>query len=989
MTTRARIPQPPAIRFAPFVLDVREGRLLRGAEVVPLRQRALAVLHHLASRPGHLVTKDELLAAVWPGVAVSEIVLAVCVSELRKALGDPPRGPRFVATVHGRGYRFIAPVERDEGGATSATMAHATSPPHGPVVGRRSELALFDHHLERARAGQRQLVFVTGVPGIGKTTLVESFLERAAARHAFWLARGQCVEQHGPGEPFMPMLEGLGRLCRQPPGNQLVPLLREHAPSWLLQLPGLISATDREALHRQHAGVARAAMLREMVVGIEALTMRSPIVVVLEDLHWSDPSTLDLLVALAQQRGAARLLVVGTYRPVEAGTAGHLPDAIRSVVDDSESGVELVLDPLTESATGEYLRERFGGVSLPAGFARAVHERTGGNPLFITHVTSRLVLATESAERHGPPTLAELSMILREIPVSLRRAVDKQLARLEPREQRILEAASCAGVEFTAAEVAAALDEDVEPVDSCCTALARRQLLVRALGSCEWPDGVAMGRYGFMHALYLEVLQDRVAASARRRLHQRIGERLESAYGPSAPEIASGLAAHFTRSGDSTRAARYHRHAGEHAVLRNAFTEAIEHFRAALVALGNAPDPRARALDELHVQVALGAALSQVQGFAAPEVGKAYARALALSEHLGDLPDRFAAVSGLEAFYSIRGELPTGSTLASQLLRLGEESGDSTLLMEGRHAMGCNRLRAADLAAARAHLEQAIALYDRAPRLDAHRLTGHDPKVCCLGHLACVLWLAGYPARAQACAEAALDQANALSHPPTLALALTLAASVHVLRREPRRVDELARRALAVAEEYGLAFWTAIASVQRGWALAELGPGAEAAELLRGGIEGYCGIGAGTNEAAYRALAADGYARIGLVGDALRELDGAFDAMERHGERYFEAELHRLKGELLLRCASRRGAGSSQGRDEAEQCFRRAVDIARRRQTRSLELRAAASLTRLVAGGQRRAEASELLRTASGWFTEGFDAPDLRQAAALLDGIEV
>jgi predicted ATPase len=340
-------------------------------------------------------------------------------------------------------------------------------------------------------------------------------------------------------------------------------------------------------------------------------------------------------------------------------------------------------------------------------------------------------------------------------------------------------------------------------------------------------------------------------------------------------------------------------------------------------------------------------------------------------------------LGGLEAFYSIRGDLTAGSPLARELLRLGEESGDSAVLIEGHHAMGCNRLRATELAAARAHLEQGIALYDRERPPDAHQFSGHDPKVCCLGHLGRVLWLSGCPDQARSRAEEAVDWARGLSHPPTLALALTHAAWVHVLRRDHRRADELACSALALAAEFGLAYWTAIASVQRGWALAGLGRGSEAVGLLQAGIRSYCATGAGTHEVAYRALAVEGYARVGRMDDALHELREAYDVMERHQERYFEPELHRLKGELLVqpRCDRVRLPVDA----EAERWFRSAIDVARHQHASSLELRAATSLGRLLRRRGRHAESRDVLAGVFGRFTEGFDLPDLREAAALLE----
>ena len=853
--TRAEPPQPPPpIRFSPFVLDQREGRLLRGIEPLPVRQRALDVLQYLALRPGRLVTKQELLAGVWSGVSVSEIVLAVCVSELRKVLGDPAKAPRIIETVHGRGYRFIAPVNVDEGSSADETGHPVGSSAHAPVVGRGEELGRLDHLLDRALAGQRQLVFVTGDPGIGKTTLVDEFLKRAAERGSFRIARGQCVEQRGPGEPFMPVLEGFGRLCRQS-GDHFVQELREHAPSWLLQLPGLISAADREALHREHAGVTRARMLREMVVGIEALTTSTPMVVVLEDLHWSDPSTVELLVALAQQR-ERRALAGGGH--LSAGGGGDRPaPAGRDAADSSTTPTRRASrwpssrSPNRPSRSISWRASR-GFRCRPASPAPCT-SGTRGNPLFMAHVASRMSAAIRCANGSGAPTM-DLSTVLGDIPGSLRRAVEKQLERLGPDEQRVLEAAAVAGVEFTAGEVAAALDEDVEAVDARCMALAQRQQLVRALGTCVWPDGAATGRYSFTHALYVEILEDRVAgerAAATPPAHRqsagdrvrtgRTGDRRE----PGRPLRALGgfdARGPLSPAGRRARRAAQRVHRSDRAfpgrdagARRDARSR---HARARRAAAADRPRarhcPRSRASPRRRSVRPTRARSRCRNGSATSPSGSPWCR--------GSRPSmRFGATCG------------SASPLAHQLLQLGEQSGDRVRIMEGHHAMGCNRLRATDLAAARAHLEQAIALYDLEPRFDAHRLTGHDPKVCCLGHLACVVWLGGAPARARACAEAALGRGRELSHPPTLALALTTAAWLYLLERDPRRVEELASEALTVAGDYGLTFWIAIASVQRGWALAALGRGAEAAELLEGGMLGYGAMGAGTHEAAYRA----------------------------------------------------------------------------------------------------------------------------------------
>jgi hypothetical protein len=285
------------------------------------------VLSYLVLHPDRLVTKDELLDAVWPATAVSDAVVRVAIGALRKALGDTRQPPRFIATVPRRGYRFLGPVTLAASAATTATSSAlpAALPllPPPLLVGREAVLYQLHTRLAQAQQGTRQVVFLTGEPGIGKTAVVETVAAQAVTRAPLWVAHGQCVEHYSTGEAYLPVLEALVHLCRAPEGERLVALLRQQAPTWLVQMPWLLSATDRERLQHELHGATRERMLWEGAEVVAALTTETPLLLILEDLHWSDYATLDLLALLARRCTPARLFVLGTYRPAEVSTLGH------------------------------------------------------------------------------------------------------------------------------------------------------------------------------------------------------------------------------------------------------------------------------------------------------------------------------------------------------------------------------------------------------------------------------------------------------------------------------------------------------------------------------------------------------------------------------------------------------------------------------------------------------------------------------------------
>ena len=557
------------LTFGNFSLDLAKEQLLDGGEVVALTPKAFAVLRRLVEDGGHLVSKEELLRAGWAKTHVSDGVLKVIILEIRRALGDDPAAPSFIETVPRRGYRFIAPRSRP------APLVAAPDP-RTALVGRDAVLEQLDDRLARARAGQRQLLFLSGEAGIGKTAVLDTFLARAASDPELLLARGACLEHYGAAEAYLPVLEAFGRLLRERRAERVLRVLKTHAPSWLVQLPWRDEPGDREALSREVLGVTKERMLREMAEALEALTATTPLLLVLEDLHWSDYSTIDLLGMLARRREAARLLVVGSYRSVDVIVQPHHLRPLIQELRVRRQCEDIAVAFLREPHVAAYLAQRFGGHAFPSELARAVHRHTDGNPLFMVRVVDELVaLRVLEPEDDRWRLRRPVAEITRAVPESLRALIERQIDRLQPEAQRLLETASVLGNEFTVGSVAAGLDTDPLVVEERCDALARQGQFLAASGVFTRPDGTQVARYCFTHSLYPHAIAARVPAGWRLRLHQRIGEWLEHTYGTQAASIAGPLAWHFQEAGDYQRAIRYLILTAQNAAGRCAYGDAI------------------------------------------------------------------------------------------------------------------------------------------------------------------------------------------------------------------------------------------------------------------------------------------------------------------------------------------------------------------------------------------------------------------------------
>lgn len=994
------------ISFPPFFLDLANECLWRDSQAIKLRPKAFSLLHYVLARAGQLVTKEELLEAVWPDTFVGDAVLKVTVRQIREALGDDPKSPRFIETAHRRGYRFICKLA--EGGrmpegteqarghqvASASSSGAADSTPR--VVGRDEALSRLRTWFERMLGGERQVVFVAGEAGIGKTALVDTFAQNLTPDRGIRVGRGQCLEQYGTGEAYLPVLEAMGRMCREQ--AQVIDVLRSHAPMWLLQMPSLLSASDREALSREVLGATRERMLREMCEALEALAADQPLVLILEDLHWSDYSTLDLISYLARQRGAARLMLIGTYRTVELIVSGHPLKAVKQELLAKRQCRELPLEYLGREAVSSYLSARFPGNRFPAKLAGLIHERTEGHPLFMVNVVEYLMAEGMIVEREGGwELMGEIKRIEPDVPDSIKQMIEKQIDHLGVAEQRTLEAASVAGAEFSTPAVAAGLGEELTTVEARCDELARRHQFIQDRGVHVLPNGEAATRYGFIHALYHSVLYGRLPASRRVQLHRRIGAQGEAVYGERARDIAAELAMHFERGADHQQAAKYLQQAADKAVRRFAFHEAVVLSRHGLELLRHLPDTPERARQELCLQLTLGVPLVATEGYAASVVGGVYLRARELYQQLGDTPDVSEILWGLWTFYTLRAELVIAREIAEEFLRLAERLPYPGLAMRGHWALEITFLHSGEFLSALEHYEKALSLYDPERHVEDAFFYALNPGVVMPCFAAWALWFLGQPEEALSRVREALTRARELAEPLSLAHALLFASILYQLLREEGLAQEHTDAAFTLSSEHGLAMYQTMATIMQGWVLLKRGRHEEAITRMRQGLEALQATGTELVRPHFLGLLAEALGKNGQVAEGLRILEEALDAAQSSGERYYQAELYRLKGELLLMPAAGRGAPRATADKkaavepevpafaEAEGCFSQSIKIARQQKAKSWELRAAMSLARLHQSRGEREKARGLLAQIYGTFDEGFGTADLREAKALLD----
>jgi predicted ATPase len=840
-----------------------------------------------------------------------------------------------------------------------------------PLVGREEEVGILQRRWAQAKGGEGQAVLLNGEAGIGKSRLVQTLKEQVSSEGATRI-EFRCSPYH-QNSAFYPTVEHLQRLLQFAPHatphaklaklQQMLSQYRFPQADTLSLLAALLSLPHPVGVPPVTLSPQKQKQktLEALVAWIAEEAEKAPVFCAWEDLHWADPSTLEVLTCSLEQVPTSRLLVLLTFRP------DFIPPwRPRSHV------TQLMLNRLGRQQAEAMVEQVAGGKILPEDVVQQIVRKTDGVPLFVEELTKMVLESGLLKERDdhyelsGPlPSLA--------IPSTLQDSLMARLDRLAP-VRAIAQLGATLGREFSYKLIHA-----VSLVDEATLRQGLQQLVDAEI---IYQRGVpSHTTYRFKHALVRDVAYQSLLKSKRQALHQQIVHVLAEQF----PELKETqpelLAHHYTEAGLSGQAIPYWQRAGQRAIERSAHLEAISHLSKGLELLKARPDTPECTRQEVSLRIALAAPLTMTKGYAAPEVEKAYGHALALCRRVGENPQLFPVLLGLWRFYVVRAEYTTAHGLGEQLLHLAQTVSDPTLFLGAQNALGVTLFYLGELIPARTHLEEGFALYNSQAHSPDHSQVfraGQDPGVACLYHVARALWALGYSEQARQSIYEALALAQEIAHPFSIAYARISVGVLHQYCQNVRGAQEQAEAAITISTEQGFPVFSAQGMILRGWALIEQGYGEEGMMQIRQGLAAYSATGAELGRSYFLALLAEAYGKTGQIEEGLHTLAEALAVVDKKEERFYQGELHRLKGELLSKSEVPSPAL------EVEECFQKAVDIARHQQAKALELRAGMSLSRLWQQQGKKAEAQQLLAEIYGRFTEGFDTKDLQEAKALL-----
>jgi hypothetical protein len=869
-----------------------------------------------------------------------------------------------------------AQVERGLPAAAAAVEPEIVAQPDAIAftVGREAQLAQLESMYARVRAGRSAFVGIAGEPGIGKTTLLEAFInqvQRVAERPI--VVRVRCSESLAGNEAYLPVLEALDSL-RSRGHTSLDNLMRSVAPTWHAQV-----ATNTDAVTAANARSAQSQerLKRELRAFLAEASKQAPLVWMIEDLHWADVSTVDILNYVAGRFEDMRVMIVAAFRLSDMTLAKHPFLAVRADLQTKGVYFEIPLALLSEEDIASYLVLRFPGNDFPASFVADIHSRTEGSPLFMADLVRYLKDTGGVVHENGTWKVAKtLADMKRELPESVKGMIARKIERVTDDERKSLLAASVQGQEFDAAPVSAALGIDLLELEEQLEELQAVHGLVQRAEEVEYPDGTLTLRNRFVHVLYQNVLYGTLPPTRRVHLSAKTAEALASHYGTDAGAVSGRLAMLFETARDFASAAKYFHIAAERAISLSAFRETMSLTQRGLENVAKMPDGPARKQLELGLQMSLALSQRMLIGWVAAELEPTLARARQLCHELQDPLELFPVLYNLAFFHMIRGNFAVTREHLTDLKAKAAASGNPDFVMAAEHLLGVTDEFEGNVRDSSAVLEHSVGLHDPARGPEYRRIFGVDPGMQARSMSSRPMWALGYPDRALERARETVSVAEGQRQPLVFVFANLVLQGIHVYRREAEEAIALGDKIIAWCDEYSFPQERAWSLGFQGAAFSLAGNSERGTLQLKETLDTLRELRSGFVRTMFISLHAEALCTAGRVDEGLATVDDGFAYAERTGEYGFTHELHRVRGELRVR----------QNRlTEAEESLRAAVAYARDRDAKSFELRAATGLARLLVKTGRAAEARAVLEPVYNWFTEGQGTLDLVVARTLLN----
>ena len=973
-----------AFRFGAFAADLRSGELYKDGARVRLQEQPFRILGLLLERPGEVLTREELRQKLWPNDTFVDFDhgINVAIAKIREALGDSSEEPEFVQTIGRRGYRFIATVNKVVSSLPAFPALPRVPLPKRHSVGREKERSELAAAFESVAAGRGMLMCVEGEPGIGKTTLVQDLLsDLQATGKSFSLAVGQCSQRLAGEEAYLPFLEALESLLHSD-GVGAAQVLRAHAPSWYAQLFPLSEADPSDARLQEYVWTTtQERVKRELAAFLHEVTRRAPLVLFFDDVHWADPSTVDLLTYLATKFESTRILVVVAYRPSELFASKHPFIGVKRELMARGTCRQIDVEFLSTRDVGRYLDLEFPGNNFRDELATLIHSRTEGNPLFMVDLLRYLCDRKAIIRKDGEQcwSLAQsVPDLSRDFPQSVKSMIERKIERVSDRDLEVLTAAAVEGYEFDSAAIARTLQANNMEIEERLERLDRINGFVKRVAEDEFPDETLTMRYRFVHVLYQDALYTSLAPTRRVALGGALARALEEFHGDKSSAIASQLGFLHETARNSQRASDYFRLAAMNAQRIFANEEAVALARRGLALLGKVPGASEHARKELDLQITLAFSLLFTRGYGVQEVQENMARARELCQSLGDTAQLFPVLFGLWLYYITAPELRAARRTAEHILDIARAANDPALLLMAHMTLGISLQHLGEIGSACRQLEEGLRYHDPAQHRHYVELYRMEPGIYMLSETVRTLWMLGYPDQARRRSEETLALARTIPNHPSLAFALLFAAFLYLNLREPEKTRQNGGECIAICNEHGVAQERAWVTPIYGWALAELGQVEEGISQIRAALDAQLSIGGQVARPQFLAFLAEVHWHAGELEKGLKTVEEGLATSKRTENSFYDAELLRLQGEFFM----------MQGKvAEAEVCFQNATQVSRQQGAKSLELRASTSLARFWQEHGKRKEAQHLLGEIYGWFTEGFDTADLKEAKALLQQI--